>query len=102
MRWLPIAALAACSNTTSRAGFDAAIDSKPYLDARIDAAGPDAYSPRACDAPPSFADGILPTRVLHVVPGAIDGDGSLEHPYGSISAAAAAASMSASVASGRP
>ena len=93
MRWLALSVLAACSSTTSRAGFDAAIDGKQFHDARIDASpAVDAYAARACDAPPTFADPYTPSRVLHVVPGAAGfADGSVAHPFGSIATAAAAA-----------
>jgi len=84
--------LAACSNTSSNYQMDAGPDAKPYYDARIDAAGaPDAYAARPCDAPVSFADGLVPIRVLHVEAGAVAGDGSVASPFGSIAAAAAVA-----------
>ncbi|HEY5924849.1 MAG TPA: hypothetical protein VIV11_24380 [Kofleriaceae bacterium] len=90
MRWLPLVALVACSKTSTNAVSDASIDAKPFFDARIDARLPlDAYVPRACDAPAMFAEGLTPTRVIHVYPGAINGDGSAERPFGSVAAAAA-------------
>jgi hypothetical protein len=60
---------------------------------------PDAASPSAdaeeiamrCDAPATFADGMVPTRVLLVSPGATGGDGSIAAPFGTIGAAAAVA-----------
>jgi len=92
MRWLPLVALAACSSTTSSNGIDSGLDAKQFVDARSDGTPrPDAYAPRACDAPLTFADGFVPTRIIHVTAGAIYGDGSLEFPFGSIAAAAAAA-----------
>lgn len=94
MRWLvAIAACAACKDVTTTANRDAAIDSPPRPDSLFyDAAPPpDAYAPRACDAPPTFADGLVPSRILHVVPGASNGDGSTAAPFGSIAAAAAVA-----------
>ncbi|HEX5059749.1 MAG TPA: right-handed parallel beta-helix repeat-containing protein [Kofleriaceae bacterium] len=92
MRRLPLLVLAACSNTTTNHQMDAGPDAKPYYDARTDAVGsPDAYAARPCDAPVSFAEGLVPTRVLHVEAGAVGGDGSAEKPFGSIAAAAAIA-----------
>ena len=94
MRWLAVlAACAACKDVTSSAITDARVDSAPRPDFMFyDAAlPPDAYAPRACDAPPTFADGLVPSRILHVEPGAINGDGSETAPFGSISAAAAVA-----------
>jgi hypothetical protein len=87
-----LVALAACSRTTSRLGNDAAIDSPVVHDVRyIDVPSQDAYARRPCDAPATFADGILPSRVLHVSPGAVNGDGSSARPFGSIAAAATVA-----------
>jgi hypothetical protein len=87
-----LVALAACSRTTTRLGNDAAIDSPVVYDASpIDAASQDAYARRPCDAPAMFADGLVPSRVLHVSPGAVAGDGSSAMPFGSIAAAAAVA-----------
>ncbi|MBE7451919.1 MAG: right-handed parallel beta-helix repeat-containing protein [Kofleriaceae bacterium] len=46
----------------------------------------------ACDAPASFADGLVPTRLLHVAAGAGGGgDGSVGRPFATIQQAAAAA-----------
>jgi hypothetical protein len=84
--------LAACSSTTSINGFDAGADAKPFFDARIDGPlPPDAYAARPCDAPLTFADSHAPSRVLHVAAGAVNGDGSVQRPFGSIVAAAAVA-----------
>lgn len=101
MRWSVLAlgcALAACSRVTSRNAPQPGDDDAGMIDAMgfdawqwPDAAPPDAYVPRACDAPATFADGLVPTRVLHVVPGASGGDGSAGAPFGTIAAAAAAA-----------
>src|SRR5262245_6920615 len=92
MRRLPLLVLAACSNTTSSHLMDAGPDAKQYYDAHIDAVGPpDAYAARPCDAPVSFAEGLVPSRVLHVEAGAVGGDGSAGAPFGSIAAAAAVA-----------
>jgi hypothetical protein len=52
---------------------------------------PDGYARGPCDAPPTPSDVYTPTRVLHVVPGAINGDGSASAPFGSVAAAAAIA-----------
>ncbi|MBP6837892.1 MAG: right-handed parallel beta-helix repeat-containing protein [Kofleriaceae bacterium] len=53
----------------------------------------DAYVPGSCDAPPTFADGLSPTRTLHVVAGAAaGGDGSLAAPFATLEQAAAVAS----------
>lgn len=79
--WLIVLA-AACVGSRSRndAGIDpgdAAVDGSVYV---------------ACDAPPTFADGKTPSRVLHVEPGAAGGgDGSPGAPFATIEAAAAAA-----------
>lgn len=95
MRWLSFLALAACSRVTSREYSDAGIDAPPviHLDARVDAPPPpDAWVTRPCDAPPTFADGLTPTRVLHVEAGALPGgDGSVAKPFRSIQEAAAVA-----------
>jgi hypothetical protein len=93
MRWLSLVAFAACSSTSSTNGIDAgAADARQFHDARSDGPlPPDAYAPRPCDAPATFADGFVPTRVLHVAAGASDGDGSVEHPFGTIAQAAAVA-----------
>src|SRR5690242_6998870 len=93
-RLVVLVALAACSRVISQATDDAAIDAPrfPFFDARpADAAPLDAYAPGACDAPGTFADGYTWTRVLHVRPGAVNGDGSAAAPFGSIAAAAAVA-----------
>ena len=62
------------------------------------ASQPDAGRPDAgdvvrgpCDAPPTFADGLVPTRTLYVEAGASGGDGSMAAPFGTIQAAAAVA-----------
>jgi hypothetical protein len=91
-RLMLVALLAACGRiTTSAITGDGAIDVwQPILDARVDAVR-DAYVPRPCDAPASFADGLVPSRILHVAPGALHGDGSAGAPFGSIAAAAAVA-----------
>lgn len=95
MRWLSFLALAACSRVTSRDDSDAGIDAPPVIrqDARVDAPPPpDAWVTRPCDAPPSFADGLSPTTVLHVEAGALPGgDGSVAKPFRSIEEAAAVA-----------
>lgn len=100
MRWSALAlgcALAACSRVASTGAplpvdDDAGVVDAPRMyDAPPVAPPPDAYVPRACDAPPTFADGLVPARVLHVVPGATGGDGSAAAPFGTIAAAAAAA-----------
>jgi hypothetical protein len=92
MRRLLLLALVACKSTTSSGGSDAAPDGTPPRDANTrDAPELDAYARRPCDAPALFFEGLVPTRVLHVVPGAVDGDGSPATPFGSIAAAAAAA-----------
>lgn len=85
--------LAACGRiTTSQQTSDSGVDVSwmPAADARMDPTL-DAYVPRPCDAPATFADGLVPSRILHVEPGAINGDGSAGSPFGSIAAAAAVA-----------
>lgn len=92
-RLLLVAVLAACGRiTTSHPTGDSGVDVgfMPIIDARPDAMV-DAYVPRPCDAPATFADGLVPSRILHVAPGAINGDGSAGSPFGSIAAAAAVA-----------
>jgi hypothetical protein len=92
MRWLSLVALGACSTTTSAGGHDAASDSPTPRDASVhDAAPPDAYAARPCDAPAIFAEPFAPSRILHVSPGASNGDGSSAAPFGSIQSAAAVA-----------
>src|ERR1700752_1940664 len=93
MSRLLLLALVACSRvTTDRRPPDAAPDDAPFHvpDAPPDAPL-DAYARQPCDAPVPFYDGLVPTRVLHVVGGAINGDGSVAAPFGSIAAAAAVA-----------
>ncbi len=89
---LVVIALAACGRvTTSRPTSDAApVDGFVVPDAPPDAPL-DAYARRPCDAPVPFFEGLVPSRVLHVVPGATHGDGSSANPFGSIAAAAAVA-----------
>lgn len=91
---LLVLALAACGRITSStpaidSGVDV-IDTRPPVDAAPDLPL-DAYAPRPCDAPVTFADGRVPSRVLHVHAGAQGGDGSAAAPFGSIAAAAAVA-----------
>lgn len=92
VRSLVLIVLAACGVSSTRTKHDAAVDAAPRRDALVFPDAPlDAYVRRACDAPPTFADGLVPTRVLHVAAGAINGDGSATAPFGSIAAAAAVA-----------
>lgn len=98
MRRLPLAlicALAACSRVTSTSSGgthdDAATDGGTALVDAVPDAPLDAYVRRPCDAPATFADGRVPSRVLHVEAGAVGGDGSPGAPFGSIAAAAAVA-----------
>ncbi|HEY5945634.1 MAG TPA: right-handed parallel beta-helix repeat-containing protein [Kofleriaceae bacterium] len=93
MRWSVLIVLAACSRVTSSAIDDAAIviDSRLFDAYTPDAAPPDAYVRRPCDAPATFADNRVPSRVLHVRPYAQNGDGSATAPFGTIAAAAAVA-----------
>lgn len=75
-------AVAACSPTRGNVDSDAGRDTATYD------ASPDPY----CGAPPTFADGLTPTQVLHVEAGAPSGgDGSIAAPFATIAAAAAAA-----------
>jgi hypothetical protein len=90
--------LAACGKVTSTGTpslfDDAGIHAGPRRDAPI-IPPLDAYTPRACDAPATFADGLEPSYVLHVAAGAVGGDGSAARPFGSIAAAAAVATPGA-------
>jgi hypothetical protein len=75
--------LAACGPPQRGDGdSDAGADTSSTDDAEIE---------QRCDAPPTFAEGLVPTRVLHVAPGATGGDGSVTAPFGTIQAAAAVA-----------
>ncbi len=86
-----VVVLAACGRvTTSQPMSDAGLVDPRLPDAALDAP-PDAYARRPCDAPAPFFEGLAPSRVLHVSPGAVGGDGSSEEPFGSIAAAAAVA-----------
>lgn len=83
MRWLLILA-AACGSPRSQT------DAGPGDGAG--SASDDAFVLPRCDAPPTFADGKTPARVLHVEAGAAaGGDGSSGAPFATIEAAAAAA-----------
>lgn len=83
MRAIPwLVLLAACGDDAT-----ATVDA-PVVDSGLEV---DAAGPAVCDAPATFADGISPTRTLHVAPGAIGGDGSVGAPFGTIEAAAAVA-----------
>jgi hypothetical protein len=85
MRWLVTIALVACSPARHSADDDASADAgMPEDDG--------GYVEMRCDAPTTFAEGLSPSRVLHVEAGAASGgDGSVAAPFATIEAAAAAA-----------
>ena len=90
-----VVGLAACGHGASPthgpdAGRDAAIADAPEVDA------PEVIE--RCDAPPTFADGLVPNRALHVEAGAAaGGDGSIAAPFAEIEQAAAVATPGTSI-----